>query len=269
MKVIKKIIKFILNSLIVFSICSLILSINTKEIFYDLIYDYAFKPAIKNETEELTKTKIDEDKMDKVLDNNKTKELVNSYIEDTLSNLAGEEVDDDIMNKFLDYIKNNKKDFEEALNVTINDEDIEALRNSEEFKQLSDNYKNSVNQSKENMSKQEKQAVAIYNFIMSKDLKLILLGIIVICTILSALIDWSIHKWIQDTGANLLTSGIMLLAMSLTVEYFVNRAIVDKSIHFSTAALTKASIITTVSGAVIMIVYGICRRILTKRKVKE
>ena len=61
----------------------------------------------------------------------------------------------------------------------------------------------------------------------------------------------------------------MLLAMSLTVEYFVNRAIVDKSIHFSTAALTKASIITAVSGAVIMIIYGICRRILTKKKVEE
>ena len=76
MKIIKGILKFIINSIMVIAICLLILNITGKKVFYDLLYDNLFKPVVIEETKTITKTEASNQDISKILENKNTEKLI-------------------------------------------------------------------------------------------------------------------------------------------------------------------------------------------------
>lgn len=270
MKIIKKILKFLINSIIIILICSLLLSITGKKVFYDLLYSNVFKPVMVEETTKLTDTKIDKEKIDKIFNNEETEELVNEFIERTMNDLSSDkESNVNIADEFLKYIKNNRATFEKELGITITDEQLEQIKESPEYKELANSYTKSIKQSKSKMTPKERKVVKVYNQLISNNFKVIVISIIVFLTVLIALLNNDLYSWLKDSSINLITSGIMVLLTSLIVQVIVNTTIKDLNIKFSTKPLTNSSLITIGVGIVTLIIYLIINKIVKKPKLKE
>ena len=270
MKILKVFLKFILDIIMVGAICALVLSFNGKKVFYDLLYSNMFKSVVIEETKTVVDENASTEKIEKILENAETEKLINDFIDSTMNDLASdEEVTTDIGDLFLDYIKENKEMFEKELDVTITDESLEKVKESPEYQDLINTYKESVQESKTKLSPKEKAALNVYNLIVSKTFTYILIGIIVICIILLALIDKSLYKWIQHLSINSITSGIMMLLTSIIVQGIVNASISDLEIEFSTKPLTNSSILVTGIGIVLLIIYVIINKLVKKEKPVE
>lgn len=270
MKIIKGILKFIINTIMVIAICILILNITGKKVFYDLLYNNLFKPVVIEETKTITKTEASNQDIAKVLENEETEKLINDYIDITMNELSSDgTVTVDIGESFINYIKENKEVLEKELNVQILDEKLDEVKESPEYQQLIQEYKKAVEDSKNKLDSKEKGAIKGYNYAVSNNFRYLLIGIIVLCILLLGLIEKSVYKWMKNTSINTITSGIMVLLTSLLVQVIVDHTLAGKEIVFTTKPMATASIITIVIGIALLIIYIIINKIIIKKEREE
>lgn len=270
MKIIKGILKFIINSIMVIAICLLILNITGKKVFYDLLYDNLFKPVVIEETKTITKTEASNQDISKILENKNTEKLINDYIDITMNELSSDDtVTVDIGEHFINYIKENKEVLEKELDVQITDENLDKVKETDEYKKLIEEYKQTIENSKKNMDTKEKGAIKGYNYVVSNNFRYLLIGIIVLCIILLGLIDKSLYKWMKSTSINTISSGIMVLLTAIIVQSIVDNALKGREISFSTKPMSSVSLITTIIGIVLLIIYIIINKKINKKEREE
>ena len=169
MKVIKGLIKFIFDTIMVLAICLLIFSIGGKTVFNDLLYSNLFKTMIVDETKTVVGNDVSSEEVEKVLDNEETKKLLENFVDTTMNDLGSdEEVDTDIGEEFLEYLKENKDKFEEELGITITDEQIDQVKSSPEYTEAVKKYEETITTSRNSMSEKDIGAIKLYNYIDSE-----------------------------------------------------------------------------------------------------
>ena len=270
MKVLKGILKFIINSVMVCAICLLVFNITGKKVFYDLLYSNLFEPVVIEETKAFTNTEATSEEISKVLENKNVEKIISDYVDSTMNDLASDEVSDtDIGELFVGFIKENKDVLEKELDVTITDEDLDKVKESDEYKQIVAEYKAGIEKSKSELTPKEKKALKTYNYGVSSNFRYLLIGIIVLCIALLGLIEKSLYKWIKPTSINTITSGVMTLATALIVQFIVDKATLNMTIKFSTQPITNVSLITIGIGIVLLIIYIVINKKINKEKESE
>ena len=152
MKILKGLFKVIFDSLMLAAIVALIFSINGKKVFNDLLYNNVFKPVVSEEINTIVGKEVESNELDELLNNEETKKLIDDYINSTIGDLSsdGDDVDTDVGDRFLQYVKDNREFFEEKFGVTITDENIDKIKKTDDYKNVVKEYKETIKVTKFN-----------------------------------------------------------------------------------------------------------------------
>lgn len=267
MKTIKKIFialltVVLLNFLIVFTV-SLNLQKMVKE---DLIKQIIKEEFLTTDFQTDSKALLTEnEKINDLLESKEAQEIVDKYLDITIDCFIDEEknVEVTIEEDLLNYLKNNKKFVEEKLGVEVTNEMIAQAKEQLESKELSNIFKQSINNSKNSMPKEAKTILKIYKYLISLQFQLILIAIILLDILLIAVLKSSLYKWLSTLGYTSIVAGIGLLIMSLIVKITI----------ISISTLQEVSLSSLITAGIILILFGIIliiiKKILDIKLVKE
>ena len=147
MKVLKKILLFILSFIFFNLVGALFIIFSIKNIVQDKILNEAVKesviPAITDTSELNTEQKS---KMSEILNDDQVNEVINEFVEDVMNTMVDEDttIDQSTIDKIFDYIVENKEKIESVTGQEINTEDIEKVRESEEYKSFGETLSKSI-----------------------------------------------------------------------------------------------------------------------------
>ena len=142
---------------------------------------------------------------------------------------------------------------------------IEKAMEQVESKDMSRAYKQSIMNASRNMSSTEKEMLKGYRFLISPELRMIILVVIIIDLVLIMVVQASLYKWIATLAASLLISGVGTIAASI-----ITKGVIRKKTNFDNfdmSSLTQTGIIIALSGLVILTVYIVILKLI-KKKVK-
>lgn len=252
----------LLNLLVVFTV-SLNLQKMVKE---DLIKQIIKEEFLTTDFQTDSKTSLTEnEKINDLLESKEAQEIVDKYLDITIDSFIDEEknVEVTIEEDLLNYLKNNKKFVEEKLGVEVTNEMIAQAKEQLESKELSNIFKQNINNSKNSMPKEAKTILKIYKYLISLQFQLILIAIILLDILLIAVLKSSLYKWLSTLGYTSIVAGIGLLIMSLIVKITI----------ISISTLQEVSLSSLITAGIILILFGliliIIKKILDIKLVKE
>ena len=274
MKFLKGLCKAILGMLMVLAMMLLVLSFSVKGLFSDVILKSSkiVTKIAENELAENVKTgnEVIDEKIQELLEDKEIRLLAEKYIDKTLEGLVSEEALEDvnIEKDIVEFVQAHEDLIEDKLGIEITDEDYEELKEQDEYHQLTDEYKKAVNEGRDSMPDEMKTVVSYFNFFLTMKCRLILFAVLIVCTILMALLQKSFYKWIETLAISAISSGVMLLVMSIVLDAIMCYVLkqINGSGSFSTSVLTRNSLVVFVSGLVVMIVYKIIYKIAKGKK---
>ena len=268
MQFLKGLCKCILGFLIGASMILIILSFSVKGLFSDIILKSS-TIATKIASDELaenvkTGNEVIDEKVQELLKDKELKALVEKYIDKTLEGLVSEEAlsDVNIEKDIIQFVQDHEDLIEEKLGVEIKEEYYEEAKNQEEYHEITNEYKKAIQSSREQMPDELKEVVKYFNFFLTMKCRLILFSILIISTILMALLQKSYFKWISTLAIFAISNGILLLVMSFAFDAIMNYIVkeVNGVSNFGTSVLTKNSLITLISGVIVLIIYKIVEK---------
>ncbi len=274
MKFLKGLGKFLLSTLIVFSITFIVLSYSVKPLFSNIILKSStiVTSIAGDELKENLKTGNDvvDKNIDKLLEDKELNALAEKYLDKTLEGLIDEKALDDvnIERDIIEFVQAHEDLIEEKLGIEIKEEYYEEALEQEEFHEITNEYKKAVEEGRKQLPEEYKKVIDYFNFFTTLKCRLILFSILIVSTILLALLQKSYHKWIKSLAISTLSSGIMLFIMSFVLDFIMSYAIKEFSgtSKFSSSVLTKNALITLLSGLVVLVVYSIVNKIVKKKK---
>ena len=276
MKIIKNILVAFLSMILVGCIFLLAISFNLKKILINGVIKETFVeqiiPKSYNEervviTEEQIREITDDPRIQEMLMSPEIQGLMEQYLDTTVNGLIDENNIDDIAleQDMLKFIKENRSVIEEKAGKEITDDMIEKAMEQVESKDMSRAYKQSIMNASRNMSSTEKEMLKGYRFLISPELRMIILVVIIIDLVLIMVVQASLYKWIATLAASLLISGVGTIAASI-----ITKGIIRKKTNFDNfdmSSLTQTGIIIALSGLVILTVYIVILKLI-KKKVK-
>ena len=276
MKIIKNILVAFLSMILVGCIFLLAISFNLKKILINGVIKETFVeqiiPKSYNEervviTEEQIKEITDDPRIQEMLMSPEIQGLMEQYLDTTVNGLIDENNIDDIAleQDMLKFIKENRSVIEEKAGKEITDDMIEKAMEQVESKDMSRAYKQSIMNASRNMSSTEKEMLKGYRFLISPELRMIILVVIIIDLVLIMVVQASLYKWIATLAVSLLISGVGTIAASI-----ITKGIIRKKTNFDNfdmSSLTQTGIIIALSGLVILTVYIVILKLI-KKKVK-
>ena len=233
MKVLKKILLFILSFIFFNLVGALFIIFSIKNIVQDKILNEAVKesviPAITDTSELNTEQKS---KMSEILNDDQVNEVINEFVEDVMNTMVDEDttIDQSTIDKIFDYFVENKEKIESVTGQEINTEDIEKVRESEEYKSFGETLSKSIEETSDSLSNTEVKALKLYLFIISNEFKYILIGLCILDLLLIMLVQWSLYKWIGTLGGAILGSGITILVFYVIINYIVDEYLAQNNI---------------------------------------
>ena len=233
MKVLKKILLFILSFILFNLVGALFIIFSIKNIVQDKILNEAVKesviPAIIDTSELNTEQKS---KMSEILNDDQVNEVINEFVEDVMNTMVDEDttIDQSTIDKIFDYFVENKEKIESVTGQEINTEDIEKVRESEEYKSFGETLSKSIEETSDSLSNTEVKALKLYLFIISNEFKYILIGLCILDLLLIMLVQWSLYKWIGTLGGAILGSGITILVFYVIINYIVDEYLAQNNI---------------------------------------
>lgn len=263
MKIFKKVLNVLLTVILLNLICFLLISVNLKTILVDGIIKEVIKTEIIN-TDYKEKNTISKEEINKITDNPKIQEILNSkevqdlidkYLDITIDGLLDEndlnevEIEKDIY----DYIKENKSVIEEKTNTKIDDETIDKIMEMNEAKQLSKNLILTINDKKKSITKTEKTVLKGYKVFISLKFQLILLGLILLDLILIGIINKSIKMVIKELGLSTIFSGLLIGIMCIVVKIIVSTTSLLKTFHMRNLFISSIGVL--VMGVLLILIY--------------
>lgn len=267
MHILKNILSVFINFILANAIFLFIITFSIKGIFTEGLVNEIVKDELSNQISD--SLEVDKEKVEKVLENENVNSAIQGYIDDTLDGLIDEKSLDniDIGKDITEFIQENKHDLENNFGISISDDKIEKVLNSEEYKIINEEYKNAIKRTKDEMPEYQKQIVRLYNFITTNTFKIILLVIIVILLVIISLLQKSFYRWLKSCAISTIISGVLVLIMAYIVNIIVNAAI--KSIKmqyiFKVDTMYKSAFIACVLGFVMLIIYIIINNNLNKK----
>ena len=276
MKIIKNILVAFLSMILVGCIFLLAISFNLKKILINGVIKETFVeqiiPKSYNEervviTEEQIREITDDPRIQEMLMSPEIQGLMEQYLDTTVNGLIDENNIDDIAleQDMLKFIKENRSVIEEKAGKEITDDMIEKAMEQVESKDMSRAYKQSIMNASRNMSSTEKEMLKGYRFLISPELRMIILVVIIIDLVLIMVVQASLYKWIATLAASLLISGVGTIAASI-----ITKGVIRKKTNFDNfdmSSLTQTGIIIALSGLVILTVYIVILKLI-KKKVK-
>ncbi len=259
-------------------LCVLAISANLKSVLIngvikEVIKEEVFQRPVSDSNNTISDEQInqitDDEKIKEILKSPEIQALVDKYLDITIESLN----DDSKLNEIelekdmLEYLKENKETLSEVLGQEVTEEMIEKTGEQFESKEMSKVFKQNLINTKKNMSTTEKKVLKGYSFLISNTFKMILFVLIIIDLVLIAIIQKSWYKWIKTFGKSLLTSGVLVITMSLIVNWIVSNTSKLKTFH--STPLTHTGIIMVVIGLLIVIIYVVTSKIIRKEKKNE
>ncbi len=276
MQFLKGLAKVILGFFIGTSMLLIILSFSVKGLFSNVILKSStiVTKLAGDEIVENVKTgnELVDEKIQELLKDKELNALVQKYIDKTLEGLVSDDALDDINieKDIIEFVEEHEDLIEEKLGVDIKEEYYEEAKNQEESHEITNEYKKAIESSKENLPDEVKEIVKYFNFFLTMKCRLILFGILIISTILMALLQKSYYKWISTLATSAISCGVMLFLMSFAFDGIMTYILKNTGStgSFSMSVLTRNSLITLISGIVVLIIYTIINRVLAKNKEK-
>lgn len=216
MKIIRKILVFILGFVLFNLVGAFFLSISIKNIVQEEVIGSVIKQSLVSsiqteqnitpEQQEIISKALDNEQIDKLL-NNVTDELINTLGTDN------QKLNSESINDLIDYFIENKEVLEQITGTSIAAEDLEKFKSSEEYQEATNAITKSINETSKQLSPTEKKVIQGYSYMISDNFKLVILGCIAINILLIAFIQWSLYKWLAIAGRSLYMTGITLIVM--------------------------------------------------------
>ena len=269
MKIIKKIIIALLNILLIDLIIILVLNCTIKKLLVDELLIESFKqnnPLISENVTSNSPFIINNKVLEKTLEDEEVKEMLSEFIDDVISNISKEEQDniniEELEKKVIEYTKEHKKELEEKTGVEITDEMINEASKLLNDGDVKKSFEQEINNYKNNITKEEKMALKFYNFITSKDLRTIIIILIMVNILLIAILQKSIYKWIKNISRAMYISGLSIVILGLAIKYLISTLTL---LVINPKEIFIIGISLIVFGLLINIVY----RIMEKYYIKE
>lgn len=269
MKIIKKIIIALLSILLIDLIIIIVLNCTIKKLLVDELLIESFKQNNSLISENVSNNSpfiINNKVLEKTLEDEEVKEMLSEFIDDVINSISKEEQEniniEELEKKVIEYTKEHKKELEEKTGVEITDEMINEtskLLNDGDVKKA---FEQEINNYKNNITQEEKMALKFYNFITSKDLRTIIIILIIVNILLIAILQKSIYKWIKNLSRAMYISGLSIVILGLAIKYLISTLTL---LVINPKEIFIIGISLIVFGLLINIVY----RIMEKYYIKE
>ena len=166
----------------------------------------------------------------------------------------------------IDYLNNNKESLSKAVGQEITEEMITKTQEQLEGKDMSKSFKQTLINTKNHMSDEEKIMIKGYKILKSNILRIVVIFCIIITLILIAIIQNSFYKWIHTLGVAITISGLLLIGMNYILKQIIWQT--TKSFVINSNSFLYSSIMILFIGIYIITIYTITSIIIEKKKGK-
>ena len=273
-----KVLKTFLFILLINLIVLLAISFNIKKVLLDgivveTITETIVKQDYKSENliipeEEINKI-TDDERVREILKSKEIQDLLNKYLDITIDTIIEEESIDEIEleKDILNYLNDNKETLSKVVGQDITEEMITSTKEQFEGKDISKAFKQTLDNTKNHITKKEKVMLKGYKILNSNQFRMIILFCIALTIILIAMIQKSFFQWIRTLGIAITISGILLIAFNFILKQIVFSS--TNSFIINTDSFLYSSLIIMISGIWITALYIIVSVIISKRKEKK
>ena len=281
MKVIKKILIVILTIININIVVSLIVSFNFQKVIVDGVVKETFKSAISSNNYKEPNIQINEsatsskdlvttsdERINKILESDAIQELIQDYMDKTLKSLDNpEELENiDFEQDVINYLKENKDVIETSSGVEITDEMLNETKETLEERDFNKLVKQKIRNTSNNMTKQEKEVLKLYSFIISKKFKIFLGLLFLINSVIITILINPKHKVINNIGLSLLIGGLETIIMSYVLKLIIINY--TNLTNFNIGSLINCSLIITIIGLIVILVYNSIVKLMKRRMEK-
>lgn len=272
MKILRKFLSFILGVTLSLLIGGLLLSFAVKNVIQEELIGGAIKDQfIPMITENAELSEEDKKIVEEMFEDEEVNDMVNQMVDEIFETMATDdgEISEETINSIFDYVISNKEKIEEVTGQEIDLSSLEEVRNSDEFKNVTKELTESINESAESLDDTSKTAIKTYTYMVSNKCRLVLLGLIVLDLLLIALVQWSLYKWTSTLGKALTTSGLTLLLLYFITNKFIEALLSEQDITFNinTSSILTMGIICIIGGVLLVVIKLIIDNIVKNKKV--
>ncbi|MDO4996115.1 MAG: hypothetical protein Q4E69_02960 [Bacilli bacterium] len=272
MKILRKILSFILGVVLSLLIGGLLLSFAVKSVIQEELIGGAIKDQfIPMITESTELSEEDKKIVEEMFEDKEVNDMVNQMVDEIFETMTTDdgEISEETINSIFDYVISNKDKIEEVTGEEIDLSSLEEVRNSDEFKNVTKELTESINESAGELDDTSKTAIKTYTYMVSNECRLVLLGLIVLDLILIALVQWSPYKWMSTLGKALTTSGLTLLLLYFIMNKFIEALLSEQDITFNinTSSILTMGIICVIGGVLLVVIKLIIDNIIKNKKV--
>lgn len=271
MKILRKFLSFILGLVLSLLIGGLLLSFAIKSVIQEELIGGAIKdnfiPVITNNTDI---SEEDKKAVEELFEDKEVNDMVNKMVDEIMATMGSEdgEISQETIDSIFDYVIQNKDKLEEATGQKINTEELEEVRKSEEFQNITQELTKSLNESTAELDDTSKTAIKTYTYIVSNNFRLILIGGIVLDLLLIALVQWSLYNWMSTFGKALSTSGLTLIILYFLMNKIIETLLAEQTItlNIDTSKVLYMGIITIIVGILLIVFKHIIDNIIKNKK---
>lgn len=267
MKIVKKILSFILSIVLFILVLAFSLNLVIKGVVQKQIIGGVAKNQILNEyIEKSDYENKDKEKIRKILDNPEALKVANSVVDEYMVYAAdnNHKVSKKTVDGIINFFIKNREKLNELTDSNVTEEELKS-------QETYNNIEKSLNEGFEDVNfdigEQASNVIRIYSKLTSNNLQ-ILIGIsIIIVIILLMIIKSSLYKWMSTFGSSLISTGIMLCGLFFTLNLVVEA--IKKKLEFEIEMNLKEVLTIGIIEIVVGIIFIITKIIISKVQIKQ
>ena len=258
MKIVKKIFTGLLTIILIDLIVLLVLNMSLKDFIVKEILINSI--STNNELLNVDSSNIENpiiannEVIKEVLQDEQIQEDLGDFLDDFIKNLSDDDIEslstEEMQEEIITYVKEHKDELSEKTGVEITDEMIDKSNEMLEDVDTEKALKQEINNYKKNLTKEEKFAIKVFDFVNSVKLRMIL--------IISIILD----KWIKNLSYSMTIAGLSIIVLAMSLRYVISTMTM---VVINIKSITTLGIILLAFGIIIQIVY----RLMIKYYIKE
>ena len=270
MKIVKKIFTGLLTIILIDLIVLLVLNMSLKDFIVKEILINSI--STNNELLNVDSSNIENpiiannEVIKEVLQDEQIQEDLGDFLDDFIKNLSDDDIEslstEEMQEEIITYVKEHKDELSEKTGVEITDEMIDKSNEMLEDVDTEKALKQEINNYKKNLTKEEKFAIKVFDFVNSVKLRMILIISIILDIILIAIIQRSTYKWIKNLSYSMTIAGLSIIVLTMSLRYVISTMTM---VVINIKSITTLGIILLAFGIIIQIVY----RLMIKYYIKE
>ena len=270
MKIVKKIFTGLLTIILIDLIVLLVLNMSLKDFIVKEILINSI--STNNELLNVDSSNIENpiiannEVIKEVLQDEQIQEDLGDFLDDFIKNLSDDDIEslstEEMQEEIITYVKEHKDELSEKTGVEITDEMIDKSNEMLEDVDTEKALKQEINNYKKNLTKEEKFAIKVFDFVNSVKLRMILIISIILDIILIAIIQRSTYKWIKNLSYSMTIAGLSIIVLAMSLRYVISTMTM---VVINIKSITTLGIILLAFGIIIQIVY----RLMIKYYIKE